>query len=264
MAGPGFDPRLTVGQLNVPPGAQCTTPWGPLRSSELAGVARVTGDREIAYTSLFARLVLKGYVKVKHKELRAAERAIVRYPVRRQRRGVSRRPRPGGRVPVDRARRDRGRASSVANRTPLPGEVAFRRAGQELPRELLGHAREARGGDAAPVVARPPQPGSGDPGTGPVRRLPHPGTSLHDSEDERRSGPRPSARADCAARRILDPECHGSDPGGARADLPGRGLRQLAHAPGIERASSDHVPPRLAAGRWSDGAPDRASLPRAR
>ena len=79
MAGPGFDPRLTVGQLNVPPGAQCTTPWGPLRNSELAGVARVTGDREVAYTSLFARLVLKGYVKVKRKELRAAERAIVRY-----------------------------------------------------------------------------------------------------------------------------------------------------------------------------------------
>jgi hypothetical protein len=79
MAGPGFDPRLDVGQLNVPPGAQCTTPWGPLRNRELSGAARLTGDREIAYTSLFARLVLKGYVKVKSKELRAAERAIVRY-----------------------------------------------------------------------------------------------------------------------------------------------------------------------------------------
>jgi hypothetical protein len=79
MAGLGFDDRLTVGQLNVPPGAQCTTPWGPLRNRDLAGGARVTGDREIAYTSLFARLVLKGYVKVKRKELRAAERAIVRY-----------------------------------------------------------------------------------------------------------------------------------------------------------------------------------------
>ncbi len=79
MAGLGFDDRLTVGQLNVSPGAQCTTPWGPLRNRELAGVARVTGDREVAYTSLFARLVLKGYVKVKRKELRAAERAIVRY-----------------------------------------------------------------------------------------------------------------------------------------------------------------------------------------
>ena len=28
VAGPGFDRRLTVGQLNLPPGAQCTTPWG--------------------------------------------------------------------------------------------------------------------------------------------------------------------------------------------------------------------------------------------
>jgi hypothetical protein len=79
VAGRGFDPRLTVGQLNVPAGAQCTTPWGPVRSAELAGVARVTGDREIAFTSLFARLVLKGYVKVKSKELKAAERAIIRY-----------------------------------------------------------------------------------------------------------------------------------------------------------------------------------------
>jgi len=79
VAGPGFDRSLTQGQLNVPPGAQCTTPWGRVKSGELARLARVIGDREIAYTSLFARLVLKGYVKVKSKELRAAERAIVRY-----------------------------------------------------------------------------------------------------------------------------------------------------------------------------------------
>ena len=79
VAGPGFDPNLRQGQLNVPPGAQCTTPWGAVRSSELAGVTRVIGDREIAYTSLFARLVLEGHVKVKHKEVRAAERAIVRF-----------------------------------------------------------------------------------------------------------------------------------------------------------------------------------------
>ena len=79
VAGPGFNRSLTQGQLNVPPGAQCKTPWGPVRSNELAGLARVTGDREVAFTSLFARLVLKGYVKVKNKELRAAERAIIRY-----------------------------------------------------------------------------------------------------------------------------------------------------------------------------------------
>jgi hypothetical protein len=79
VAGPGFDRSLTQGQLNVPPGAQCKTPWGPVKSAELAGIARLTGDREIAFTSLFARLVLKGYVKVKSKDLRTAERAIVRY-----------------------------------------------------------------------------------------------------------------------------------------------------------------------------------------
>jgi hypothetical protein len=50
-----------------------------VRSSQLAGLARVTGDREIAFTSLFARLVLKGHIKVKNKDLRAAERAIIRY-----------------------------------------------------------------------------------------------------------------------------------------------------------------------------------------
>jgi hypothetical protein len=79
MAGPGFDRRLSVGQLNVPPGAQCTTPWGLVKSSELASIARVTGDREVAFTSLFARLVLKGHIDVSGKELRAAERAIVRF-----------------------------------------------------------------------------------------------------------------------------------------------------------------------------------------
>jgi hypothetical protein len=79
MAGRGFNRSLTEGQLILPAGAQCKTPWGPLWSSELSSVAHVTRDREIAYTSLFARLVLKGYVKVKPKELRAAERAIIRF-----------------------------------------------------------------------------------------------------------------------------------------------------------------------------------------
>ena len=106
-------PFAHVGQLNVPPRRAVHDAVGPSAQQRARGPARVTGDREIAYTSLFARLVLKGYVKVKHKELRAAERAIVRYPVRRERRGVSRRPRPRGRVSVDRARRDRGRAPAV-------------------------------------------------------------------------------------------------------------------------------------------------------
>ena len=79
MAGPGFDPSLTQGQLLLPGGVQCITPWGRLRSGQLSSLTGVIGDREIAYTSLYARLVLKGYVDVKPKELRAAEWAIVRY-----------------------------------------------------------------------------------------------------------------------------------------------------------------------------------------
>jgi len=79
MAGPGFDRSLTAGQLVLPGGTQCTTPWGPIRRSQLSSLTGVTGDREIAYTSLFARLVLKGLVPVKPQQLRAAQRAIVAY-----------------------------------------------------------------------------------------------------------------------------------------------------------------------------------------
>ena len=79
MAGRGFDTSLTEGQLILPAGSQCKTPWGLLGSGQLSSVAHVTGDREIAYTSLFGRLVLKSAVKVKPQELRAAHRAIIRY-----------------------------------------------------------------------------------------------------------------------------------------------------------------------------------------
>ena len=79
MAGPGFDPSLTEGQLILPAGVQCKTPWGQVRTGEISSLTGVTGDREIAYTSLFARLVLKGYVQVSPADVKAAERAIVAY-----------------------------------------------------------------------------------------------------------------------------------------------------------------------------------------
>ena len=77
MAGPGFDRSLTAGQLILPGGVQCNTPWGQVRGGELSTLTGITGDREVAYSSLFARLVLKGYVQVKPADLKAAERAIV-------------------------------------------------------------------------------------------------------------------------------------------------------------------------------------------
>ncbi len=79
MAGRRFDRSLTEGQLILPAGSQCKTPWGLLGSSPLSSVAHVTGDREIAYTSLFGRLVLKSAVPVKPQDLKDAQRAIIRY-----------------------------------------------------------------------------------------------------------------------------------------------------------------------------------------
>jgi hypothetical protein len=77
MAGRGFDRSLTAGQLIFPAGVQCKTPWGPIGSRELASIMGVTRDREIAYTSAYARLVLKGLVKVGPEQVRAAQRAII-------------------------------------------------------------------------------------------------------------------------------------------------------------------------------------------
>jgi hypothetical protein len=77
MAGPGFDRSLTVGQLVFPAGVQCRTPWGPIGSRQLASITRVIGDQEIAYTSVYARLVLKGLVKLGPEQVRAAQRAII-------------------------------------------------------------------------------------------------------------------------------------------------------------------------------------------
>jgi hypothetical protein len=79
MAGPGFDRSLSVGQLVLPGGVQCNTPWGTIRNGQISSLTGVTGDREVAYSSLFARLVLKGHVQIKPEDLKAAERAIVRY-----------------------------------------------------------------------------------------------------------------------------------------------------------------------------------------
>ncbi len=79
MAGPGFDKSLTVGQLILPGGVQCNTPWGKIRNGQISSLTGVTGDREVAYSSLFARLVLKGHVRIDAEDLRAAERAIVTY-----------------------------------------------------------------------------------------------------------------------------------------------------------------------------------------
>jgi hypothetical protein len=79
MAGPGFDESLTAGQLRLPAGAQCKTPWGSISNNEVAAAARVTRDREVALTSLFGRMVLRANERITRQELRAAQRAIIAF-----------------------------------------------------------------------------------------------------------------------------------------------------------------------------------------
>ena len=124
MAGPGFDPSLTEGQLIFPYGVQCKTPWGQVRNGEISSLTGVIGDREIAYTSLFARLVLKGYVPVKAADAEGGRACDRRQPLRRQRSCVPGRACPRRSVAVDCARSDRGRASAGSNRAPHPRRPA--------------------------------------------------------------------------------------------------------------------------------------------
>jgi hypothetical protein len=77
MAGPGFNPDLTLGQLRFPPGVQCTTPWGNVLASAVAAAARVTGDREVALTSLFAHVVLREQLQITGEDITDAQRTII-------------------------------------------------------------------------------------------------------------------------------------------------------------------------------------------
>jgi hypothetical protein len=77
VAGQGFDDSLTEGQVDFPRSIQCKLDNHTMPSSQLGRLARVTGDRELAYSALFQRLAESGVVTVKQKEILEAERAII-------------------------------------------------------------------------------------------------------------------------------------------------------------------------------------------
>ena len=56
-AGPGFDASLTEGQIALPPETHCTLEAGQIKTAVVDQLAAVTGDRRVALTALFARLV---------------------------------------------------------------------------------------------------------------------------------------------------------------------------------------------------------------
>jgi hypothetical protein len=75
-AGRGFNTSLQLG-TTLPANAVCALDKTYIRTSEVDDLARVTGDRDIAYTAMLQRLVLAQAASVTTKEILAAERTAI-------------------------------------------------------------------------------------------------------------------------------------------------------------------------------------------
>jgi hypothetical protein len=76
-AGPDFDPSFVRGQISLPRGVRCSIENRAITGNGVTQLARLTGDRDVAFSAAYARAVLAGLVKVAPADVRAAERAII-------------------------------------------------------------------------------------------------------------------------------------------------------------------------------------------
>ena len=76
-AGPDFDPSFTPSQIALPRGVRCAIENRAITASGVTQLARVTGDRDVAFSAAYARAVLAGLVQVDAADVRAEERAII-------------------------------------------------------------------------------------------------------------------------------------------------------------------------------------------
>ena len=72
-----FDADLRAGQIDLPAGIRCALGDEAVTRNQIADLARVTRDSEVALSALYARLVERASVAVAHKEVLAAERTLV-------------------------------------------------------------------------------------------------------------------------------------------------------------------------------------------
>jgi len=77
LAGPGFDPSLTEGQLTLPPGTSCVFDGGRIPRSGLARLTAITGDAALAASALLERAVLRAESPIDAVSVLSAERAVV-------------------------------------------------------------------------------------------------------------------------------------------------------------------------------------------
>jgi hypothetical protein len=76
-AGAGWDASRTEGQLLLPSGVQCLVGKTRVTDSAISKLQALTGDREIAYSALFARAVEQQLEPVTPREVNGVERAFI-------------------------------------------------------------------------------------------------------------------------------------------------------------------------------------------
>jgi hypothetical protein len=76
-AGPDFNASRTQGQVVLARGARCAINDQVVSRAAIAGLSRVTGNKDVAFSAAYARAVLRGLVDVERPDVLAAERAII-------------------------------------------------------------------------------------------------------------------------------------------------------------------------------------------
>jgi len=76
-AGPGFDPSLTEGQINLPIGVHCVLDRTSIHTIDIAHVAALSGDPELAFTALYERAVEQERARIPDDRVLAAEESVV-------------------------------------------------------------------------------------------------------------------------------------------------------------------------------------------
>jgi hypothetical protein len=77
VAGTSFNASRTEGQLVFPPGARCTLYGRRIDDGAISSLVPMTGDRDVAFTAVFARVVASLATSVTAKQVAAAEKAAV-------------------------------------------------------------------------------------------------------------------------------------------------------------------------------------------
>ena len=142
IVGRELDTDVATGQLNLPGGTRCVYGTTQLTASSVAALAKVTGDRELALTTLVVRAIERERARISPSESLVLEQRIVRL-------------RFGGSAAAYRSALSDARASASVARGILGDELRTREIAGRLSGTRVSAADVARfRATFAPVVAR--------------------------------------------------------------------------------------------------------------